>query len=320
MDESTEALDLPPDAKSKHAFMMAQQYAPELRFHKSERHFPSDPREFRRLGRFRESRPGKDQGWNKTIRDWVEGDQKGEAFEDISWNDIAEETRRRFPFSGQFDPPGSPNLRPRDSKNRYSPGSAKGLFLQRTEKLSDKRSGYGPFREAQVSGRVFVDTKYDPEKELVHVLYWFFYELNWWRFFITHEGDWEHVTLLFTKDAFTQGHEPAFVYFAQHDTGTARRFEKMTFSTERHPVVYVDPNGHPCKPSVKDSHSYPLQWKTWTNFIEFVPQSKWRDFAGAWGEIGQTTHTTGPLGPYFKRHSDKVKVVVKNGGLHIKES
>ena len=28
----------------------------------------------------------------------------------------------------------------------------------------------------------------------------------------------------------------------------------------------------------------------------------WKNFAGAWGEVGELSHTTGPLGPWHKRH------------------
>ena len=40
-------------------------------------------------------------------------------------------------------------------------------------------------------------------------------------------------------------------------------------------------------------------WDTSKN-VEVLFDQPWRDYAGAWGEVGELPATTGPLGPYYK--------------------
>jgi hypothetical protein len=174
-----------------------------------------------------------------------------------------------------------------------------------------------PTESGLVGAPLFVDTHYDADRAVVHVLYWFFYELNWWKAFITHEGDWEHVTLVFRVDDFKSGGRPFAIYLAQHNTGVALDFDKIVPAGETHPVIYVDTNGHPCHAHVDDPSRYPIRWRTWTASIEFIAECRWRDFAGAWGKVGASKHTTGPLGPFFKRHEDKVRITYVRGKPYV---
>lgn len=313
MEPSESSLSLPPGVSEAGARDTARKYAPDLRFYRHERHFPSDPGRFRISARYRASLPGLDRGWNHRVAHWVGGDADGASYEGAPWDQIAEQCLKNFPSARPIEPPTSPNLRPRDGKNRYGTGNIYGLFLQRSRRLPSGSSGMKPTESGVTGAPLFVDTRYDADRGLVHVLYWFFYELNWWKAFITHEGDWEHVTLVFTVDDFKTGGRPFALYLAQHNTGVALDFDKTVSVGETHPVIYVDTNGHPCHTHVDHPGRYPIRWRTWTASIEFIARCDWRDFAGAWGKVGASKHTTGPLGPFFKRHEDKVRITFVRG-------
>ena len=44
--------------------------------------------------------------------------------------------------------------------------------------------------------------------------------------------------------------------------------------------------------------------------LQPLGEQPWRLFAGAWGRVGDAAHTTGPLGPWFKRRLDPRKEVI----------
>ena len=46
-----------------------------------------------------------------------------------------------------------------------------------------------------------------------------------------------------------------------------------------------------------------VEWQTNKN-LKPLESQPWKEYAGAWGEVGQIKDTTGPLGPWYKRCSD----------------
>jgi hypothetical protein len=301
-DNSKTPLSLPPGVTDADAKVTIERWAPLIRLHKFERHLPSEPEIFRKSTRFRESRFGDDRGWNKHERIWKTGDLYGSDYQAAGWDDIVHQSGL---FLARHDPnraQKSLNARPRDDKNVCGEGSVNGLFLERVRRLRKERSGMPTSAVRQIDAPVFVDIYYDPEHHMVRVLYWFFYELNHWHFMITHEGDWEHVTMVYREEHFRQKLAPKWVYFAQHNHGEIFQYVDLDRYDQTHRIVYVDKVGHPCHADVDHRYEYVYEWKTWEdNRIQFVPRAEWRDFAGAWGEVGETKHTTGPLGPTFKR-------------------
>jgi hypothetical protein len=299
---------------------VCRRFAPLVLFHKYEGHLPEDPENFKAGARFRESNY---QGFADRIYNenegWTEVDGSTPAYFDIPWGSIQEECQKRFEGEN-IDPTVSRNLRPRDGNNRYGEGSARGLFLERDERLGQEKSGY-PVASHRVTAPVFLDTAYDEDAGIVKVLFWFFYALNWWKFLITHEGDWEHITLFFTDDAFAAGGAPFVVYFAQHNAGIPLAFENLqVLETDggNHPILFIDRNGHPCNPVMEHPHKYSIRWETWKGEITPISEKNWSEFAGAWGRAGLFAFSTGPLGPLFKRHGDDVRVVYKNGRPYVK--
>lgn len=312
MDPSLPSLDLPAGVDEAHAARLARAHAPSVRLHDEERHLPGDPDRFRACSRFRWSRswPRRDAGWRKTEPPgWVDGNDQAPAYYDVAWGAIAGESRRRYGAPGNpFDPDQEENLRPRDGGNRD--GGSNGVFLERDGRLPEHESGL-PCDDTRGGSRahMFYDVYADRDHDLVRVLYWTFYELNWWGPFLTHQGDWEHVSWLYATSSYREGREPEWAYFAQHDGGVVYRFAQLRRDPVEplHREIFVDPYGHPSDAAPKSPHAYLRRWRPWLQDLIGVPSSEWRDFAGAWGAVGLTAFTTGPLGPRFKRRQDLLR-------------
>lgn len=287
------------------------EYAPQLMFHRDERHFPSTPESFHLNSRFREARQGRrDGGWKKGSG-WETSNRKGDPYYQIGWDIIEEQTAER---SGEFvgqHPSIRPTLRPYGGRNlfRWGGRGKEGLFLER-DRISNRASSGNPPLSGIVTAPLFLDAApvQTSAGSFVKVLLWFFYELNRWHGLLTHEGDWEHVTYLVDADLIKGLGPPSHVYFAQHNSGEIRPWSELEDSDSGHPKMFVDPNGHPTKPSVRNPADYGPRWETWTQAFKWIRDTPWCEYSGAWGEVGQTKHTTGPLGPWFKQDLDVVRV------------
>jgi len=315
MRPSPEHAPLPTGLTEEKILGLLAAYAPRVRLSRHERHLPSDPETFRRQSALRWSRRfWKDRGWDKELGDWVAGDPRGPRFRDVGWPEILAAQYPRLP-DGHPASPDQPNDRPRDPNNRH--GGPNGLFLERGESFATGSSGPRPV-DGRVTAPVFVDVAYSPDAPVFKVLLWFFYELNWTDVFgvrkmLTHEGDWEHVTLVFDVDAPDRPHT---IYFAQHNGGAVVPFGTLLFEpgSGDHPTIYANPEGHPTEFAVTRPQEYDVVWDTWTCPLRLVAKEPWRDFGGAWGEVGNLVHTTGPLGPLYKRHRDHLRVTITADG------
>jgi hypothetical protein len=298
-------------------------FAPLLRLDADERHFPSDPEDFRANTRFRQSnfRDSRDRGWNKALARWEESDVEGEDYTGVDWDTIrsviSRETEAPRPGGVTAD---GPVTRPRDPRNLWDPGSPKGFFLELKEGYGHDQSGQRP---DVAPAKVFYDWhnfRDESGRPWAALAYWFFFHYNW-HVVSKHEGDWEHITLYFAEERFDSF--PAFVFYSAHNagyliSGRARVWvpDDATADTipttpgvAGHPIVFVSRFGHPSYPIVHDPERYTWAIRTWDRDIPCVdtPDS-WRDYDGAWGEVGEIVHSTGPLGPFFKRKADAVRL------------
>ena len=319
MDQSPGQLRLPLDLTRPQVDRRVQKYAPFVKLHKDERHLPSLPEWLRVVARFRDSVAfGRDRGWDKHSDHWQTSDSEAAKFFNIPWPEIIAASMERYEENGTLDPPSARNIRPYDSNSIHrDPDGAhsnEGLFLERRDTIDRNASGLTPLGD-EIIAPVFFDL-FQAADGWVRVLYWFYYELNLWHGFLTHEGDWEHITYYFRPEDFRAGDPPDSVFFAQHNTGEIRNWAALT-KEEGHPVVYVDPAGHPTRASVGSPGEFTRKWRTWDRMFVAIPEAPWRDFPGAWGEVGFTKHTTGPLGPYFKRRGDRVAVKMQGGKLNL---
>lgn len=257
-------------------------FAPLLWLHPHEDCFPFDPAEFVRQSRLRHHRAwGGDDGWSKTENRWVRSDARTPEFYDIPLSTVNS-------FGPHAD---GRNRRPRDE----NAGHDTDVFLQPDGE---------PLGSPGFNGRVPVFHWYDAARSQLQ--FWFFYGYN--RGFneaglrINHQGDWEHVRVHLEGGAVTGLTLSAHGRRARHPAAEFRRVDGRF-------VVYVAKHTHAMYP-VPGAYPHPAlaidqtadggpAWETWHR-CEPLDAQPWRDFAGAWGEVGQIPATTGPLGPWHK--------------------
>lgn len=138
---------------------------------------------------------------------------------------------------------------------------------------------------------------------------WFFFAYNDAVSSANHEADWEHMTI-----SLSDVPEVVSVFYATHDDGF-RVDDLATLAFEGTHVVgytadgthatYATPGSHDA-PSVDDqTYDGGPVWETWSNFANLGEIGKvldgqdWARYGGRWGEVGNTSFTTGPPGPMF---------------------
>jgi len=258
-----------------------QQLAPEVRFHPEEKYFPANPMAFVRGSRFRHHRDGaRDQGYNKAAKKW-----KTTNSHNITYYNIP----AAFINSYKLHPDGR-NRRPRDSKA----GLHWSVFLQTRGRMKGSR---------QPTGRIPVFYYQRREGAFDLVSYWWFLGFNDGQVafdMFNHQGDWEHVTLK-VRIGKIRG-----VWFSRHGKATYVERSKLKWSNKR-VVVYCAKCTHASyektgsfRLGVDDTADGGVKWRSWRNLLPLRDQP-WRNFAGAWGEVGDLPETTGPLGPWQKR-------------------
>ena len=270
---------LPQDLITKHA--------PEVRIHPDEEYFPMDPMDFIKVARFRHHLASKkDRGWNKHSKKWLQTNSHHTNYYDIPLDTV---TKYKLHQNGK-------NRRPRD-KNR---GKQYNVFLQSRDKLKGSKSPSNSipiFFYLKKRKSVYFKTS------VWHLSYWFFYGYNdGWGKRGNHQGDWEHITLVFNRNKKLHG-----IYMAAH--GKPKYYKKSDLKfNHSHPITYAAKGSHASYPKVgtfgpigvdktKDGG---VKWKTWHYCLPLKDQP-WRQFAGAWGEVGTASSSTGPLGPWQKR-------------------
>ncbi|MBK8096284.1 MAG: Vps62-related protein [Planctomycetes bacterium] len=261
-------------------------YAPVVYLHPLENWFPMDPAEFIRRARFRHHRGWQsDQGFHRITQQWVTTNSHAAEYYDIPNNVLA-----AYTLHGNGE-----NRRPRDSNC----GDSYNVFLE----TDANQAGV-----ADPNRTVPVFYTYRRDGSWHKIQYWWFFGYNQTPVpGIAHQGDWEHVTVHVYNGAARS------VYFAAHEGGTTRQAGGFAV-VGRRPVVYLAAGTHAAY-WTSGLQSYPIglglsfvdftgtgrRWETALNLRPLATQP-WKDFAGAWGEVGNLGTTTGPLGPWFKRN------------------
>jgi hypothetical protein len=142
------------------------------------------------------------------------------------------------------------------------------------------------------AARVYYD--YQPRKD---VTYWFFYAYNNGFGPQNHEGDWERVEVrLNANNRATQ------TVYHQHGGSETLQWRETPRVGRTHPVVFSARGSHASYPTAGDHHfdtdhtNRGKAWSTW-NVLTNVKTRPFYGFGGAWGEVGEVSDTTGPLGP-----------------------
>lgn len=255
-------------------------FAPVVRIHPGEAWFPMDPLQFVRLSRFRHHRGwGADDGYNKRTLSWVRTDSHHADYYDVPVS-----------FVNTYGPnaDGS-NRRPRDPDS----GSSWNVFLQPVG---------APAGDRTPDGDVPVFYHYRRNGGRHEIQYWWFLGYNDAPASFNHQGDWEHVTVHIEQ------REIVGVHFASHESGTWVPRQSLRFAGGR-PVVYMARGTHASYPrpgsfyfGIDETADGGHQWDVAQSLLSLGAQP-WKDFAGAWGEVGTIATTTGPLGPWHKRNA-----------------
>lgn len=271
-------------------------YTPVIYLHSQEQYFPEDPMAFIRASRFRHhKRMEPDQGWDKTSKRFVTSDSHAARFYNIHIRTI---NSYRLHRNGE-------NRRPRDDNS----GHDTDVFLQpRGARRGNRRLQNVPvfYRLVKVRGRRDIDFV---------IQYWYFFgysqsPVTFGRLgSFAHQGDWEHVDIGF------KGKKPVMVYCFAHgkvkklkysSIGKTRDGKVIAFAAKGTHGIYPKKGTHTVKVRVvgvtytfQDVTNAGFLWDG-TKTLANLTEQAWKDFAGAWGEVGTFSGTTGPLGPYLK--------------------
>jgi hypothetical protein len=256
--------------------------------HPAEGYAPMDPVEFIRRSRFRHHRTlNFDQGFHKYTLEWITTNSHDFAYYNIP----------TYALNSYTLHPNGQNRRPRDSNS----GDSYNVYL---ETDGNERGVANP------NGVVPVFYTYRRDGSWHRIQYWWFFGFNETPVpGIAHQGDWEHVTANVYNGAVRS------VFFSAHHGGTLRQAGGFTTSGLR-PVVWIALGTHAAywTPGLQtypiglgfsffDGTGTGLRWDTSLRLLPLAAQP-WKDYAGAWGAVGNFETTTGPLGPWHKRNND----------------
>lgn len=132
-----------------------------------------------------------------------------------------------------------------------------------------------------------------------YITYWFFYGYNDGVAKFNHEGDWERISIRLSRS-----NRPTHIAYYQHNKYCVSEWAKVE-KYKGHPIVYSAKGSHASYPN-RGKHFTGIWWdytasggkiwQTWRNLL-VVRAQPWYGFGGAWGEVGESSTTTGPLGP-----------------------
>ncbi|MFC0215127.1 Vps62-related protein [Paenibacillus chartarius] len=165
------------------------------------------------------------------------------------------------------------------------------------------------------------------------IQYWFFYPYNdspeVAGIDLNHEGDWEHITVtVYGNETFHSAYyaahdnegkryDKAQLIFANH-SGTVGSDQQKLTGEYTHPVVYSAIGSHASYNNVgshyrgtvlpSDQTLWGKQWVTRNNVVNVgeagypLNNQRFILYGGLWGELGETTASTGPKGPAFQSY------------------
>ena len=267
-----------------------------VKMHSEEKYFPMNPVDYIRLSRLRRHvKGGTDYGYNKITNTFVKGDSHSSEYYDIPLEVIM---KQHIPY-GKYE---LMNLRPHDP-NSFGKGE---VFLQPDDNLTG---------DSDPNHRVPCIVYYEHEsenKKKKTISYWFFFGYDYAkasRISGSHQGDWEKVTVNLNDEG-----RIVSAILSRHDSSTTLPASELEiYHGEKDELtVYCAKGTHafyyragvfgmkvPTAYDYTDNKGY--DWIATDNVISLVDDKQlWKYFAGAWGEVGEWSTTTGPLGPWQK--------------------
>jgi hypothetical protein len=184
--------------------------------------------------------------------------------------------------------------RPRDAsparREELRPGE--GFYL---DLVDDARGG----PETLGHTPVYAERKDEGDGQ-VRVIYWMLFGMSTaarGKSDSGHEGDWERIDVLLAHDG-EDGYAPRAIQLGA-DTAEPRDIAWDEVARNgKHPLVRIARGSHSPAPA-RSGTSCPdcIRWPTW-EALAAARDQHWYGFGGAWGELGPTAATTGPLGPH----------------------
>jgi hypothetical protein len=141
--------------------------------------------------------------------------------------------------------------------------------------------------------------EYEPKQ---FITFWMFYPYNNGPLVQNHEGDWERVSIRLDTN-----NRPAKIAYFGHGGHCVKLWSDAP-KYNGHPIVFSARGTHasyprvgefPTKFTFSDHTSKGPAWQTWAAVYD-ARTRPWYRYGGAWGEVGESTHTTGPSGPGAK--------------------
>lgn len=274
------------------------QFAPVVRIHPAEEYRPMSPDDFIARSRFRHHRGWQsDQGFHRTALEWVSTNSHDSVYYAMP----------AYVLNAYTLHADGKNRRPRDGNC----GDSYNVFLQSAGRLT------GPGAPTGVVPAYYHYRRFGDRHE---VQYWWFCGFNDSFASFNHQGDWEHVTVHVVR------RQIVGVFFASHEGGEFVRVGAGLRFVGSRPLVYL----------AKGSHAAYHTTGTWMAGIDVTSDlgpewdisrtlrplatQPWKDFAGAWGEVGTiatrrdrsapgTSATTGrPAIPHLPLAADSLPV------------
>lgn len=196
------------------------------------------------------------------------------------------------------------HIRPHDRADRPARvGIGEGFFL---DLVDADRAGPAELDRA----RAYFE-RVDEGRSTVRLSYWLLFGMNApaQRPDETHEGDWERLDVILRRDG-DSGYVPRAVAVGAIDSqgapapARAVRWRRVEVEDGTHPVVIAGRGDHALRPARRGAACPGCErWRT-RRALEAVRKQPWYGFGGAWGELGPTGATTGPLGPHGRWRPD----------------
>lgn len=263
--------------------------------HPDEKFYPMDPLDFIEQSRFRRHNSGgKDDGYNKVLNRFVdENNDKDPEYYGIPVSTIDKYHTADF----------QKNVRPRDDNNDPNYDL---VFLQPDDHCPGNINPTGNVPVFVHSSNHIVNGQNRERRE-----YWMFYGYNDVEngvFQASHQGDWERVTV----DIYNN--EIVAVYLDQHGESKEYSLDEVELTKSNGVQILkvysaigthgtFERVGEFSRPGIllaKDKTGDGYPWEITKKVLKLTDQG-WIHYGGAWGEVGKTTHGTGPLGPWYKR-------------------
>ena len=266
--------------------------------HEDEEYFPMDADDYIVLSRFRRHIDGgTDMGYDKNLNKFVSGNDKTPNYYNIpakTINSYVSEVEHQRLY----------NLRPHDGMSLHD----KEVFLQPFTKLCGDTN---PNKRVPAYVNILNYTN-EIGEDIEYIDFWLFFGYDF-ASFGSHQGDWEHVMVKLVNKKIAGAwlsHHSNFTYFKASDLDIAevggrprlkvfcaKGSHAMYATTGLHKTDFIIEIDHLISDNASDKG---YRWKVSDNRI-YLRNQPWKNFAGAWGEVGLWGVTTGPLGPWYKK-------------------